>query len=110
MEAIQAPEPTTVVRGEKVPTNPDDDFRVDGTRYYHGLRHCMSRDKSTQTGKTPNGFEKKPVSITFLAGGCRLWTEISPQLAFRACRPEKCMSDPQPFNFDYNLTTLRATF
>ena len=41
MEAIQTPELVTVGGRKSVSTKPDNGFRVDGTRYYHGLRHCV---------------------------------------------------------------------
>ena len=42
MEAIQSPEPVTVGGREILSAKPGDDFRVDGTRYHHGLRRCVS--------------------------------------------------------------------
>ena len=42
MEAAQTPEPVAVGGREIFSTNPGDDFRVDGTRHYRGLRHCVS--------------------------------------------------------------------
>ena len=51
MEAIQAPQPVTAGRCDQVPTQNDDGFGLDGTRYNHGFRHCVSRDQPAQTGK-----------------------------------------------------------
>lgn len=42
MEAIQTPELVTVDRGEDIPTNPDDDFRVDGTWNRQGFPRGVS--------------------------------------------------------------------
>jgi hypothetical protein len=39
MEAIQTPKPISIGGHEKNVTNLDDGFRVDGTRYYHGIHH-----------------------------------------------------------------------
>jgi len=50
VEAVQAPEPVTVDGCEKDFTKPDDDFRVDGAWYHHGLHHHTSGNKSAKTG------------------------------------------------------------
>ena len=42
METIQTPEFVTVGGGEDSPTDPDDDFRVDGTWNHQGLRQGVS--------------------------------------------------------------------
>ena len=42
METVQTPKSTMVGRSEILSTKPGDDFRVDGTRYYRGLRRCVS--------------------------------------------------------------------
>ena len=58
VEAIQTPESVAVDGGEKSTTNPDDDLRMDGTRYHHGLRNCVPWGKPAKTSKNfAQGFE-----------------------------------------------------
>ena len=88
MEAIQTPEPITVGGREILSTNPGDDFRVDGTRYYRGLRRCVSWDQPAQTGECfVQSLKPLPIGVAFSVGGCRSWAEIPPRLAVRARRP-----------------------
>ena len=42
METVQTPKSITAGRSEILPTNPGNDFRVDGAWYHHGLRHRVS--------------------------------------------------------------------
>ena len=42
VETVQTPKPDTVAGGGKITVNYDDDLRMDGARYYRGLRYCIS--------------------------------------------------------------------
>ena len=79
MEAIQASKCVIVDRGKQIFEYIHDGFRMDGTRYDRGLRHCVPRNQSAETGKLPppNLDER----LTSPAGGCRPWAEISARVA-----------------------------
>ena len=99
MEATQTPKSITVGRSEILPTKPGDDFRVDGTRYYRGLRRCVSWDQPAQTGECfVQGLKPPPIGVAFSVGGCRSWAEIPARLAIRARRPQKCKLDLRAFH------------
>lgn len=94
VETVQTPKPVTVAGGGKITINYDDDLRMDGARYYRGLRYCMSWNQSTQIGERfSEGRKQSLTNVAFSVGRRCSRVEIPPRLAVCARRPEKRMSD-----------------
>ena len=53
MEAIQSPKRVSIDGRKQIFEYLHDGCRMDGTRYDHGLRHCMPWNQSTEAGKHP---------------------------------------------------------